>query len=840
MHSSPISSPEPVHTLRWPSRVGEIDGKAADREPTGDEALADDGTDFWFCASPDGSLKTVERGELINSLKQGSMTSKSLVWRQGWADWLAAGQVAELSAALPAFARGPIMSPKADPDRTHPPPVPASVKSARSPIIPVSSNPNNDKPKTQLLVETELTGSDLEAVQPPPPSKRSDAPPAPSRRGTPFPPRVVPVAKAPIVPVASSPDNDKPNTEVIAASEIVIEEDNAPPKAHWVEVSSPAKVSATEPTITEQARPAKLDPIVPVDSNPNHEPVTGTLDDDEIQIVEAAAGAQVQAKTSPEKPPASIPSLDGLAAMVEAKKPTQPARMIAVSKPKLAPAAAAPAPVPHAPVPHAPVPHAPVPHAPVLHAPPAPVIIPGVEPVSEGPTQLANAIVPVSDPDNEAPTQIHPAALLPDAAPLPSFEVEADPAALPAPPQPAAWQAPAAPAYGPPPAQAYPSYAPPKKKSALPLIIGVVGVLGVLGAAAVGGLLFFKPWEKALEAQPSAKPVVSASAAPVVQLPPIKCSISKDATRLSPSVQVSVPPYVAPAGGSKIAIGFAATDVAGLGLMVDLATLETEQAFSAPSGRKLIGVVPVPSEKDRFVADREGGALKVPHTIDQDPNFTVGFSGSGYARLPRGGTPDELWANVENEKATEARVGSVKGLGHALTFRTAGKVRVGWLGPKGLKKSELGVIETEGRAGTPTIAAGDKGILVTFAAKAGDDGPWVVKLASAKHGELPKSAQTFEMPSGGPGGDAIAPVAEGLPGGRWLLQWTEGSSGERAVRVQVLGEDLAPMGEALRVSAAGKEAGQGVLAVAGEKAASFQLVKADKGYELWATALSCK
>ncbi len=76
--------------------------------------------------------------------------------------------------------------------------------------------------------------------------------------------------------------------------------------------------------------------------------------------------------------------------------------------------------------------------------------------------------------------------------------------------------------------------------------------------------------------------------------------------------------------------------------------------------------------------------------------------------------------------------------------------------------------------------------------------------------------------------------------GRWLLQWTEGGAGERVVRVQILGADLAPLGDALRVSAAGKEAGQGVIAVAGDKAASFQLVKGDKGYELWGTALGVK
>ncbi|MCE7892765.1 MAG: DUF4339 domain-containing protein, partial [Sorangiineae bacterium PRO1] len=149
--------------------------------------MSDDGSDFWFCANADGSLKTVERQELLANLQQGALTGQSLVWRQGWAEWLAAGQVAELSSAVPAFARGTIITPKADPDRTYPPPVPVRV-GALEPIVPVASSPVNDRPGTLVMQEVELTGSDLEPVKPPPPS-RASAPPAPSRRGAALPPR---------------------------------------------------------------------------------------------------------------------------------------------------------------------------------------------------------------------------------------------------------------------------------------------------------------------------------------------------------------------------------------------------------------------------------------------------------------------------------------------------------------------------------------------------------------------------------------------------------------------------------------------------------------------------
>jgi hypothetical protein len=83
-------------------------------------------------------------------------------------------------------------------------------------------------------------------------------------------------------------------------------------------------------------------------------------------------------------------------------------------------------------------------------------------------------------------------------------------------------------------------------------------------------------------------------------------------------------------------------------------------------------------------------------------------------------------------------------------------------------------------------------------------------------------------------------VVGGLSNGRWLVQWTEGGAGERTVRAVTLNENLEPVGEPLRISSPGKEAGQGEIAVAGESAAALHLVKADKVYELWATALSCK
>jgi hypothetical protein len=97
----------------------------------------------------------------------------------------------------------------------------------------------------------------------------------------------------------------------------------------------------------------------------------------------------------------------------------------------------------------------------------------------------------------------------------------------------------------------------------------------------------------------------------------------------------------------------------------------------------------------------------------------------------------------------------------------------------------------------------------------------------------------FELPSGGPGNNAISPVAAGYHKGRWLVQWTEGSSGNRAVRVQLLGGDLKPLNDAATVSLGDQNAGGGALWVEGSHVVSLFLVHADKTHELWGAALTC-
>jgi len=95
------------------------------------------------------------------------------------------------------------------------------------------------------------------------------------------------------------------------------------------------------------------------------------------------------------------------------------------------------------------------------------------------------------------------------------------------------------------------------------------------------------------------------------------------------------------------------------------------------------------------------------------------------------------------------------------------------------------------------------------------------------------------VPAGGPGGEAISPAAGAIGDGRWVLQWTEGSAGNRAVRVQALTADLVLSGDPVTLSTTSQNAGQGALVVVGKRVLALFLVQQEASHELWGASLEC-
>lgn len=63
----------------------------------------------WFVRPPSGGQFGPARGEVMRKwITEGRVTSDSLVWREGWADWLAATEVfPSLGKPAPLFASSP-------------------------------------------------------------------------------------------------------------------------------------------------------------------------------------------------------------------------------------------------------------------------------------------------------------------------------------------------------------------------------------------------------------------------------------------------------------------------------------------------------------------------------------------------------------------------------------------------------------------------------------------------------------------------------------------------------------------------------------------------------------
>jgi hypothetical protein len=170
----------------------------------------------------------------------------------------------------------------------------------------------------------------------------------------------------------------------------------------------------------------------------------------------------------------------------------------------------------------------------------------------------------------------------------------------------------------------------------------------------------------------------------------------------------------------------------------------------------------------------------------------------------------------------------------------AGKVFLGFLTPEGGQKTALWQVEdAKAFAGTPDIGINETGVAIAFAARGGEDDAWGVHVARAEPGQRPSRGTPFNLPPGGPGGNAISPVVAGLHGNSWLLQWTEGASGNRVVRIQTLGSRFEPRSDAINLSPQDSNAGQGALWVDGETVVALFFVSSGKGHELWGASLYC-
>ncbi|HEX4474791.1 MAG TPA: DUF4339 domain-containing protein [Polyangiaceae bacterium] len=351
----------------------------------------------------------------------------------------------------------------------------------------------------------------------------------------------------------------------------------------------------------------------------------------------------------------------------------------------------------------------------------------------------------------------------------------------------------------------------------------------------------------ARRAAPAPPPSVIRPVAGVLILPTPQCTLEKTAVRLADSAFFAVPIVLADAPGNDddVAVGFAAKSDRAVGLRIDLASLAATQVFDETvASTTLLGIVPLGRTGTlTFAIDHADAPVASERTVDAAKPFAVGAGTDGFSRAI-GQDTELIWpSKAQHPEITTPRVATVPGVGSVVVFRHGGqqgKILIGWLNEDGTRRTELVPSDTTASlVGTPAVAANAKAALVAYAARASAAEPWHVELLTMPVGDLPGHASTFSLPPGGPGGEAIAPAAAGVSGGRFVVQWTEGASGNRTVRAEELSADLVPQGDAITLSGPDQDAGQGALWVRGGRALSLFFVKKDPSPELWGALLRC-
>jgi hypothetical protein len=365
------------------------------------------------------------------------------------------------------------------------------------------------------------------------------------------------------------------------------------------------------------------------------------------------------------------------------------------------------------------------------------------------------------------------------------------------------------------------------------VVMGLSALCGALLVAVVGLYL-------TRAHAPAPEPVASATAS-APPAPALGCRVAMPAALLSSNIERTVPPYAVKVGReAPLALGFAATKTKGVGLRLNPDTLDVLPAFEEEGKDAVRGVVPLTrSGSLAFFVDRDDQALRSAHTVDEIPPFTLGVSDAGFSRVVAGNT-SLVWPLEANTKITEPRAAAVGSFGYGVTFRRggqAGAVLLGFVASDGAKKSELAEIPGAPKfLGTPVIAGSAAGALVAFAGREAPEAAWKVFVSLTRPGAAPSVAHALVT---GSGGGAISPTLSALAPDRWLVQWTEGVSGQYQVRVQSFNADLRALGPAVLASPKGANAGQGSLAsFAGGAAALFILTTAGHD-ELWGATLSC-
>jgi len=387
--------------------------------------------------------------------------------------------------------------------------------------------------------------------------------------------------------------------------------------------------------------------------------------------------------------------------------------------------------------------------------------------------------------------------------------------------------------------------------------IGLVGLLVSVLRGATHAADKDSPTASArASAAASSGPAPTSSAAPETNAlapgpaPPLApCTVSGTTHVLGPSATVAAGVEVT-VSGNDIALGFAPDDHSAMAIRVDTSQLTVATTARAKSHDAIRRVTPLLTKGALSLVvdtDHKGDKLQGRRAVRATPPVQIGATSDGQLSWAKigGGPAGPLWS-LGGDATIDAVRGTVDGSGDptiAVALRSGGAVWTGTIGGTGglAPVGPLSHVDGLGTTiGSPAIAISSSVVMVAWADRASNDAPWRLRWTHFAAGSAPEAPVDFVPPDGGKGGPFMSPALATVPGGRFLLVWTEGPASGHVVRAQTLSLDGTRLGAPLELSPDGANAGQAQAAIAdgGNGVVAF-LQSSDKGFEVAATAIHC-
>jgi hypothetical protein len=797
--------------------------------------------------------------------------------------------------AVPAAAAARLDTSAAAPAPKAPPPLPPAaagpaIRAEEPGPAPAAARP---QPRPPMRAATAIGLSPSPKGPPPLPPRKAAAPPngaaaspepAAGARAKPPP---LPAAKpspepAPAAPdlAAPRPEDERPLVPIHLTTLEGVAAAKPAGEAVAIAVKPPDPTPAVPPDLPGSAKRQITATLVSPGAPPPHAappaapPAPAPLHDGEDEATAPGAPKRADSPPAREEARANAPAPEPIAATPAAigppplppaepygPPPLPPEVSVPVSAALSEPFGVLPLPATHPPEETAPLPppRAPVPSQSSGHAPypPLPAALP---PTETGPAPITARLPEPSRPPAREPLHSQdPMALLERAERAPRISRPSLSGHTPPPPEIASAPTPEPPSADPPrpmrgPVTVRPPPRPgisggrvdPKVVLANPVPVPVSSLLaaggvliGMVVAAFFVGRASSEPTAR-LTAVPAfdAIPALARAALPP---PPKPCWMVKQPVMWAPKVSKSIPFEVAPSSEGTIAVGYAVNGTEAVGIDVNLTTGEIRSLDDDKADDDIERVSLSPAGHIQVTRAGGGSRVKTPVPVPGATPFFVGLGEDAVVATPAlDATPTPLWRVEGDEGLGAASVHAAGSRGFLLTFRRGGAIWSGWV--RGDRTAVGDLVKAQGSGGAvgkPSGGWNGREVALIFADRPDEDGHYEMRIGHASPGALPASTTVLPMPKGGPGGDAFAPDIAGLPDGRWLLVWTEGAAGSRAVRAQTLAADFTPLGDPIALSPPAGNFGQGVIGIAGDHAATVFLQKGATSYELWGAVLQC-